>query len=283
MEAFLKLPAILFNIFDTNSVQFKLWKCLKDFTVLSLAKSLTESDLEEMRSLSDKIINFCLELVDMEVFCKLHHLVHYADLIVQFGPLYYFSTFRYERKHQYCKYIARVMRNFINPSKTIHERHQVRKALIEKKIQFRTFEFFKKKARLGEPHFESIGTTKEKREEFASKFEVLLSCERPFPLNKQVLRRCNSSIYFHVEQFYREIKTGKIFCSGEQFSNHWNTKFDSRVRKQVQFAREKRRKDGLKCLTRNRGKYVISYEELYPTNDFLFESNKSYFLLESGY
>lgn len=39
----------------------------------------------------------------VKVTMKMHHLVHYVKLIKLFGPLYVFSTLRFERKHQSCK------------------------------------------------------------------------------------------------------------------------------------------------------------------------------------
>ena len=45
---------------------------------------------------------------------KIHFLVHYAWLILQYGPLRSLWCMRFEAKHQYFKQITRKVKNFRN-------------------------------------------------------------------------------------------------------------------------------------------------------------------------
>ncbi|KAI2810569.1 hypothetical protein BLOT_001732 [Blomia tropicalis] len=209
LELFLKFAAIFFEFFDPNSLPFKLWLVSKEFTLIAFSQNVSKEDCEEMNVLSNIMIHFIKELGG-HIFCKLHHITHYGQLIKQFGPLYFYSTFRYERKHQYCKHIARLMRNFINPSKTIHSRHQLRRAIIERNILFYSTNYFSTITKIYnyEPNFQKITPL-----ELNQNYECLLPSERPFPLNKNVLRRCLSTsaahIFIHATQFYKNINTGQ--------------------------------------------------------------------------
>src|SRR5699024_4228968 len=70
------------------------------------------------------------------IYPKLHNLLHYGDLLLRYGQLLQFSTQRYERKHIYSKSVARAMRNFINPAKSIHEKLAMNRTLYDDSISF---------------------------------------------------------------------------------------------------------------------------------------------------
>lgn len=61
---------------------------------------------------------------------KVHYLLHYPRLILENGPLRWLWCMRFEANHQYFKNAARQVRNFINISKTLAERYQMRKCYI---------------------------------------------------------------------------------------------------------------------------------------------------------
>ncbi|CAN7939941.1 unnamed protein product [Ixodes hexagonus] len=56
---------------------------------------------------------------------KHHYMLHYSDLIQEFGPLSHVWTLRFETKHQYLKNCIRSTKNFKNVTKTLSERHQL--------------------------------------------------------------------------------------------------------------------------------------------------------------
>lgn len=280
---FLKFAAIFFEFFDPNSLPFKLWLVSKEFTLIAFSQNVSKEDCEEMNVLSNIMIHFIKELGG-HIFCKLHHITHYGQLIKQFGPLYFYSTFRYERKHQYCKHIARLMRNFINPSKTIHSRHQLRRAIIERNILFYSTNYFSTITKIYnyEPNFQKITPL-----ELNQNYECLLPSERPFPLNKNVLRRCLSTsaahIFIHATQFYKNINTGQVLCYGHRYTNILVAKLRKSIRSKPR-SEDLYRKDGLKVLSLNKGKCFVPLQDICPINDFLFihyqNKIKRYFLIE---
>lgn len=85
---------------------------------------------------------------------KHHHLVHYAECFVKFGPLQQSNCMRYEAKHMNFKKHAQVCKNYKNISKTLMYREQVdqinclkdKKTKIKSKqkvISSNTIQFFK--------------------------------------------------------------------------------------------------------------------------------------------
>lgn len=56
---------------------------------------------------------------------KHHYLLHYADFILQLGPLIRLWTLRFESKHKYFKQCIHNLHNFKNVCKTASDRHQL--------------------------------------------------------------------------------------------------------------------------------------------------------------
>lgn len=56
---------------------------------------------------------------------KVHMMLHYPSLILQFGPLRQLWCMRFEGKHAYFKRIAHTMCNFKNPCLSLSLRHQM--------------------------------------------------------------------------------------------------------------------------------------------------------------
>ncbi len=94
-ETLMKLDAILFDIFHPQMECYQLYKLLRKFCQLSFALSFTEQELQQFEVLANEIVEKCTVILpDFSVFCKIHHLTHYGDLIRLFGPLYFYSSFR---------------------------------------------------------------------------------------------------------------------------------------------------------------------------------------------
>lgn len=53
---------------------------------------------------------------------KVHHIIHYAMAIKAFGPLFYYSTLRYERVHQLLKKVVKSSQSYLNLSNQIANR-----------------------------------------------------------------------------------------------------------------------------------------------------------------
>lgn len=94
-EALMKLDAILIDIIHPQMDCYELYKLLRKFCQLSFALSFTEHELQQFEILANQIVEKCTVIQpDFSVYCKLHHISHYGDLIRLFGPLYFYSTFR---------------------------------------------------------------------------------------------------------------------------------------------------------------------------------------------
>lgn len=59
---------------------------------------------------------------------KHHYLLHNSHLTLQFGPLIYTWTTRFESKHSYFKRCIRASKNFINVTKSLADWHELLQA-----------------------------------------------------------------------------------------------------------------------------------------------------------
>lgn len=143
-----------------------------------------------------------------EVYCKLHTLLHYGQLVKRFGPLYQFGTFRYERKHQYGKSVARVIRCFINTSKTIHGNHQILRALTTENDEFSTTDFwnFEETSTQGQMTLAELPSDSHKK---------LKSGDQPFPLSKNILRKIKGSETWFLANEFCQLENEIIYAKGK--------------------------------------------------------------------
>ena len=99
------------------------------------------------------------------------------------------------------------MKNFINPVKTISERQQFKRAAVEKRMDFYNYNFY--------PEAET-NYLPNKIDPKNVELKKLYCDDRPFRVNKNVIRKIVGSPghWFHVEDFHKCSKYGKIYCSG---------------------------------------------------------------------
>lgn len=109
---------IFFNSISKTSNEWKLYLALRVIINFSLSPSLYEQDIDLFNR---KCIEFCYYFTFFfgRATFKVHHLIHYANAIRNFGPLFYYSTLRYERVHQFLKRLVRSSKNFITLPKQI--------------------------------------------------------------------------------------------------------------------------------------------------------------------
>ena len=69
---------------------------------------------------------------------KHHYLKHYCELILKYGPLIKVWTLRFESKHMFFKGLIRRLQNFLNVTKTMSEKHELRECLIRLGADLRT-------------------------------------------------------------------------------------------------------------------------------------------------
>lgn len=79
-----------------------------------------------------------MALVCAPAKCKHHYALHFGALSRKFGPLFRWSTIRFESKHQYFKSAANSTNNFINPTFSLAARHQFLQAYLREGNIFAT-------------------------------------------------------------------------------------------------------------------------------------------------
>lgn len=191
-----------------------------------------------------------------EVYCKLHTLIHYGQLVLRFGPLYQFGTFRYERKHQYGKSVARVIRCFINTSKTIHGNHQVLRALKLEESEYCNTNFW-----ILEKNSPQTTMTRLP----GNSLGKLNSNDRPFSLGKNIIRKIRGCQDWFLAHDFFQVENDGIYAKGKVLS--------------LEPPSERNRLDLPKLNEKNQLLY-ISLTNLHHSNDFVFYFNGDCYLLK---
>ncbi|KAI2805842.1 hypothetical protein BLOT_004848 [Blomia tropicalis] len=228
MEVFLKLEIILFKmkmpVFNIHGAikvkKFSLKNILKTISFNNSGNqchvpiengwelSLTDDDLQKMSKIAPDLVFKIVTLTNTPVRCLLHHIVHYSNLVRRFGPLYLYTNFRYERKHQEPKNVSRNKNNHINFGKSVFEEFALTRAKYLKSIDFKNMDYFQNQSSMVlKPFHEEI-------EKYVSSKLV------PFSLNKNLLIKENSEsdIWFRPERCVKRPSDGKIICVGSTFT-----------------------------------------------------------------
>ena len=263
----MKLAAILFDDIKPEWKEFQLWEDIKNFTLLAFAASTTRYDRIAMGNLAAKILRSFQEIStangeEFRAYAKLHHLTHYAELTQLFGPLYQFATWRFERKHQYAKQLARRIYNFRNLASTVHTRHQFNKGQAESLSDFANINWYPAESARASFHLA-----------LPENSVKLKSAEHPFPVKKNdnILRRTNNgrNDWFHVQAFHRD-PDGQVWCEGNRFHIAYRAKRP-----------DLHPNNHMQRLNTNRAvKHFVRLDELKPTNDYLFAKNGAYYLID---
>ena len=98
----MKLEGVLGGFLNTipESVEFKLFIALKEFTLIAFSETITEEEANKLTELAKIILTEYQSLArsikqNSDIFCKLHTLSHYGALAKRFGPLFQYNTMRY--------------------------------------------------------------------------------------------------------------------------------------------------------------------------------------------
>lgn len=129
----------MFPLFLAHKVQnmrddlcWKLYLLLREIVDLACAPNISAN----MAAYLTSIIEYLLvrhDLFPNNAICPEHHyLLHYDNLMLQFGPLIRVWTLHFEAKHSYFKECARKLYNFKNLCLTLSERHQMLQAYLDK-------------------------------------------------------------------------------------------------------------------------------------------------------
>lgn len=126
------LPLILAQrfpeiIFPTHIGFQLLLKCLAISEII-LAPKIKREWLQHLNTLIIEHHQLVKQLDSRALRPKFHYLVHYPELISQYGPPRHYFTMRFESVHQYFKRLTKRTGNFINLTHTLSSRYQNYKA-----------------------------------------------------------------------------------------------------------------------------------------------------------
>nr|XP_023659190.1 uncharacterized protein LOC111839475 [Paramormyrops kingsleyae]XP_023659191.1 uncharacterized protein LOC111839475 [Paramormyrops kingsleyae] len=118
---------------------------LREIVELICAPAITTDQVAYLKILIEDYIYFRRQLFpDQSLKPKHHYLLHYPQLITEFGPLIRLWTLRFESKHSFFKRCARKLHNFKNICKTVAERHQLFQAYLSAGEMFQPSVLFDK-------------------------------------------------------------------------------------------------------------------------------------------
>ena len=131
-------PLYVFNkIKNVDDVVWKLVLMLRCIVELITAPCLSCNDVIHLHYLVKKYLESrCSVFSDVLLRPKHHYLMHYAWLILQYGPIHHCSTLRFESKHSYFKRLIRAKTNFKNVCSTLAYNHQYLLACLLRKGLF---------------------------------------------------------------------------------------------------------------------------------------------------
>ncbi|XP_037558443.1 uncharacterized protein LOC119435796 [Dermacentor silvarum] len=131
------------KVADTNDPTWELVVKLMEVTDLIMAPKITAAQVAYLKILTeDYIVSRSILFPSAKLRPKHHYMLHYSELIQEFGPLCHVWTMRFEGKHQYFKQCIRSSRNFKNVTKTLSERHQLYQSFLAARGLFRTSPVF---------------------------------------------------------------------------------------------------------------------------------------------
>jgi hypothetical protein len=248
---------------------------MKMLTLLAFSRKFTERGLRLFEPLTHRIIDGCNKLCcslskPFEVYCKLHHCLHYGDLVRVFGPLYLYCTWHYERMHQPSKKLGRTMHCWVNAAKTIHHKQQMKKALFERDSNYLKSNFSSDLTNL--PSI--ISETTIEFEEL--QLQPLQSSLHPYRLHCKVLRSINlrKEEWWHTTAFYQD-KNNNVYCEGVKFKLHKSLACSGKYVNTIRNTFARLSKLNVKS------RQFISLNSLYHSNDYFFkDSNELLWLIE---
>ncbi|XP_049517976.1 uncharacterized protein LOC125943242 [Dermacentor silvarum] len=121
------LPLYIGNkIADRDDPVWELVRMLAEIVDVVMATKITLAQVAYLKVLVEEYLTSRIELFPLQKLKPKHHyMLHYSELIEEFGPLVHVWTMKFEGKHQYFKECIRSVRNFKNVTKTLSEKHQL--------------------------------------------------------------------------------------------------------------------------------------------------------------
>ena len=106
------LPFIFESILDISHPLYEIISVLAEFSNFLMAPRISKPNSIYFKSLAANLISLCtVNLPDVSISIKFHHLIHYSDIISRFGPLRFLSTISFEINHYLQKSTIKTSKN----------------------------------------------------------------------------------------------------------------------------------------------------------------------------
>ncbi|XP_040356974.1 uncharacterized protein LOC120840351 isoform X1 [Ixodes scapularis] len=129
------------KVLDAKDSVWQLTLELMELVDLVMAPKITEAQVCYLKVLTGSYLyHRQVKFPEVKLRPKHHYMMHYGDLIQEFGPLCHVWTLRFESKHRYFKDCIRSMSNFKNVTKSLSERHQLFQSYLSSRGLFKVDE-----------------------------------------------------------------------------------------------------------------------------------------------
>ncbi|PIK50491.1 hypothetical protein BSL78_12620 [Apostichopus japonicus] len=123
------LPLMVGSFIPQDSKEWQVLLKLLDVVQYCMSKKVTRALTIFLADLIEEFLTMYFEAFPhVSMKPKAHYLVHYPEMLLQYGPLINTWTLRFEGKHNYFKETARTSKNRKNVCKTLATRHEYMQA-----------------------------------------------------------------------------------------------------------------------------------------------------------
>lgn len=126
-----------YKIRDPSNAVWELICILQDIVILICSAKISVTQIAYLDVLIQDYLHHRHTLFPTLHLCPKHHYMsHYPQLILQFCPLIWVWTMRFESKHSFFKKCTRIDKNFINITSTLAEKHEPYQAYLRSGLYF---------------------------------------------------------------------------------------------------------------------------------------------------
>ena len=104
---------------ETDDPVFRIIDLLNKITLILMSQRISEDMLCILNTLVVSFLKLCSNFKELSITVKFHHLLHYIDNILKFGPPKVFRTINFESIHSDLKQMIRTSKNWIDVCYTI--------------------------------------------------------------------------------------------------------------------------------------------------------------------
>lgn len=126
-----------YKIINQGDPVWQLFCILQEIVILICSSKISHTQIAYLNTLIEDYLHHRQILFPTTLLRPKHHYMsHYPELILQFGPLIWVWTMRFESKHTFFKKCIRNTKNFINVTSTLAERHELYQAYLRSGLYF---------------------------------------------------------------------------------------------------------------------------------------------------